>query len=109
MAFALQSSNTFSCRAALKQACHGFCFPATLQGAIQSSFLWGYITTQLLGGALADKHGGKRVLAVGLLWFSVATMLLPAALSKNIVAAGLTVPAVMAVRCAVVSDGAQHP
>jgi len=78
-----------------------FGWPASLQGVIQSAFLWGYMATQLLGGALADKYGGKRVLAAGMLWFSLASALLPAALSEPVVAAGLTIPAVIAARCAV--------
>jgi ACS family sodium-dependent inorganic phosphate cotransporter/ACS family sodium-dependent inorganic phosphate cotransporter-like MFS transporter 9 len=32
-----------------------FGWPESLQGVIQSAFLWGYAATQLLGGALADK------------------------------------------------------
>ena len=36
--------------------------PVRVQGIVQSAFLWGYIITQILGGALADRHGGKRVL-----------------------------------------------
>jgi MFS family permease len=36
-----------------------------LQGVIQSAFLWGYTATQLLGGSLADKYGGRAVIAAG--------------------------------------------
>jgi ACS family sodium-dependent inorganic phosphate cotransporter/ACS family sodium-dependent inorganic phosphate cotransporter-like MFS transporter 9 len=35
------------------------------QGLIQSAFLWGYTATQLLGGSLADKYGGRAVIAAG--------------------------------------------
>ncbi|PNH05045.1 putative anion transporter 4, chloroplastic [Tetrabaena socialis] len=72
-----------------------FGWPASLQGVIQSAFLWGYMATQLAGGSLADRHGGKLVLAGGIAWFSVASLLLPAALTPATVAAGLTVPAVL--------------
>jgi len=78
-----------------------FGWPASMQGVVQSAFLWGYMATQLLGGALADKYGGKVVMAGGIVWFSLASMLMPVALSEPIVAAGLTVPAVLAARCAV--------
>jgi hypothetical protein len=59
------------------------------------------MATQLLGGTLADRYGGKLVMAGGIVWFSLASMLLPAALSGPIAAAGLTVPAILAARCAV--------
>ncbi|KAG2442479.1 hypothetical protein HXX76_002565 [Chlamydomonas incerta] len=72
-----------------------FGWPASLQGVIQSAFLWGYMATQLVGGALADRYGGKRVLAAGIAWFSVASLLLPVMLQPATVAAGLTVPAVL--------------
>ncbi|GBF90924.1 anion transporter, chloroplastic-like [Raphidocelis subcapitata] len=78
-----------------------FGWPASLQGVIQSSFLWGYMATQLLGGALADKFGGKRVMAGGIVWFSLASLTLPLALSAPVEAAGLTVPAVLLARCCV--------
>jgi len=35
-------------------------------GLVQSSFLWGYMLTPLLGGVLADRYGGKAVLGRGL-------------------------------------------
>ena len=72
------------------------------QGVIQSAFLWGYMATQVAGGALADKYGGKAVLAGGMVWFSIASLLLPVALSPAVVAAGLTVPAMLLARCCVV-------
>ncbi|KAK9124406.1 hypothetical protein Sjap_014008 [Stephania japonica] len=46
-------------------------------GVVQSSFLWGYIFSSILGGALADKYGGKRVLAWGVGFWSLATLLTP--------------------------------
>lgn len=76
--------------------------PLLLQGVVQSAFLWGYMATQLLGGSLADRYGGKRVFAAGIVWFSLASMLLPAALSPSVVGAGLTIPAVLLARCFVV-------
>eukprot|EP01025_Chloroclados_australasicus_P040585 TRINITY_DN4246_c0_g2_i1.p1 TRINITY_DN4246_c0_g2~~TRINITY_DN4246_c0_g2_i1.p1 ORF type:complete len:503 (-),score=43.12 TRINITY_DN4246_c0_g2_i1:171-1616(-) len=56
-----------------------FGWTETTQGLIQSSFLWGYIGTQLIAGVLADKYGGKAVLTFGIIWFSLSTMLLPLA------------------------------
>jgi MFS family permease len=49
------------------------------QGLALSSFFIGYIATQIVGGRLADKHGGKAILAIGVLVWSVATLLTPPA------------------------------
>ncbi|OEL29965.1 Ascorbate transporter, chloroplastic [Dichanthelium oligosanthes] len=52
--------------------------PATV-GLIQSSFFWGYLLTQILGGIWADRFGGKVVLGFGVVWWSIATVLTPLA------------------------------
>ena len=59
---------------------------ATTRGLILSCFYFGYMVTQFLGGWLADRYGGKLVLAVGVIWWSVFTILTPPA-----AALGLTV------------------
>ncbi|KAK9056176.1 hypothetical protein SSX86_027265 [Deinandra increscens subsp. villosa] len=48
-------------------------------GLIQSSFFWGYLLTQIVGGIWADKVGGKQVLGFGVIWWSIATILTPIA------------------------------
>lgn len=48
-------------------------------GLIQSSFFWGYLLTQIVGGIWADKVGGKLVLGFGVIWWSIATVLTPIA------------------------------
>ncbi|EPS64644.1 hypothetical protein M569_10135, partial [Genlisea aurea] len=48
-------------------------------GLIQSSFFWGYVLTQIVGGIWADKVGGKLVLGFGVVWWSIATVLTPIA------------------------------
>lgn len=45
--------------------------------ALQSSFLWGYVFSSIVGGALADRYGGKRVMACGVAVWSAATALTP--------------------------------
>ncbi|KAG0361308.1 hypothetical protein BGZ54_009147 [Gamsiella multidivaricata] len=49
------------------------------QGLILASFFFGYILTPIMGGALADRYGGKSVLAIGALAWSVFTLLTPVA------------------------------
>lgn len=75
-----------------------FGWPASVQGLVQSGFLWGYMATQMIGGSLADKYGGRVVMAYSVFWFSLASLLMPAALSGPVAAAGLTLPAVMLAR-----------
>ena len=50
-------------------------------GIILSSFFFGYTLLQIPGGWLADRYGGKKVLTVGVLWWSVFTMITPFARS----------------------------
>ncbi|PNX93146.1 putative anion transporter chloroplastic-like, partial [Trifolium pratense] len=51
-----------------------------------SSFLWGYIFSSVIGGALVDRYGGKRVLAWGVLLWSLATLLTPLAANHSTIA-----------------------
>lgn len=62
-------------------------------GLVQSSFFWGYLLTQVLGGVLATKYGGKRVLGFGVLWWSLATCVTP-------LAAKVSLPALFVARAA---------
>ncbi|XP_051130990.1 probable anion transporter 3, chloroplastic isoform X2 [Andrographis paniculata] len=43
----------------------------------QSSFLWGYVFSSVVGGALVDRYGGKKVIAWGAALWSLATLLTP--------------------------------
>ena len=56
-----------------------FGWSKTFEGVVLSSFFVGYAATQLLGGQLADRVGGKPVLAFGLGAWSLATFLTPLA------------------------------
>jgi ACS family sodium-dependent inorganic phosphate cotransporter len=49
----------------------------TERGLVLSSFFAGYMVTQVLGGWLAQKWGGKAVLGFGVVWWSVFTILTP--------------------------------
>ena len=46
-------------------------------GIILSSFYFGYMFTLIVGGYLADKYGGKKVLGYGLLIWSFFTIITP--------------------------------
>jgi len=48
-----------------------FIWPKKTQGLILSSFFWGYLITQIPGGWLAQRIGGKRVIA----YFSVISII----------------------------------
>ncbi|CAG8611728.1 18072_t:CDS:2, partial [Cetraspora pellucida] len=54
------------------------------QGYISSSFYFGYITTQIIGGVLTDKFGGRRVLAIAAAAWTLFTLLTPIAARINI-------------------------
>lgn len=56
-------------------------YDAAAKGLVLSSFFWGYIWLQMLGGWLADRFGGKRVLMAGVAIWSLATALTPPAAS----------------------------
>lgn len=49
------------------------------QGMVLSSFFVGYMLFQIIGGRLADKFGGKIVLGIGVLLWSLFTILTPPA------------------------------
>lgn len=49
----------------------------TTKGYVLSSFFWGYIVTQLPGGLMATRFGGKTVLFVGIVWPAIFTILTP--------------------------------
>jgi len=50
-----------------------------MQGRVLASFFVGYLLLQVAGGRLADRFGGKVVLAAGVLAWSLFTVLTPPA------------------------------
>jgi ACS family sodium-dependent inorganic phosphate cotransporter len=56
----------------------------TTQGWVLSSFFMGYLVTQLVGGWCAAHIGGRKLLAFGVLWWSLFTMLTPLAASYSL-------------------------
>ena len=49
------------------------------QATILGAFFWGYILTQIPGGVLAERFGGRLVFGLGILVTSVFTILTPLA------------------------------
>ena len=56
-----------------------FGWTETTKGFVLSSFFVGYLLLQVVSGTLANKYGGKIVLGVAVLWWSLFTMLTPPA------------------------------
>ncbi|KAJ4970623.1 hypothetical protein NE237_003722 [Protea cynaroides] len=61
---------------------HGW--SSSFLGIVQSSFLWGYVLSSLVGGALVDRYGGKRVMACGVAIWSLSTLLTPCAAKHSV-------------------------
>ncbi len=62
------------------------CWSETEKGFVLSSFFIGYMAAQIIGGVLADKYGGKKVLVASLVAWSVFTILTPLAGSASFAA-----------------------
>ena len=56
-----------------------FVWDKTLQGLLLSSFSWGYVVTQVIGGLLAENLGPKPVLVTIMALCGLSTILSPLA------------------------------
>ena len=54
-----------------------FGWSETTKGLVLSSFFVGYMLTQAVAGWLADRFGGKMVLGLAVIWWSLFTVLTP--------------------------------
>lgn len=54
-----------------------FGWSPSVAGLVQSAFFWGYILSQLPGGYLTSKKGGRNVMPAGVAMWSVATAAVP--------------------------------
>jgi MFS transporter, ACS family, solute carrier family 17 (sodium-dependent inorganic phosphate cotransporter), other len=70
-----------------------FGWSETTKGFVLSSFFIGYLLLQVASGTLANRFGGKLVLGVAVIWWSLFTVLTPAA-------ALVSLPALIAARIA---------
>ena len=57
----------------------GFSWNAEQQGIILGAFFYGYIITQIPGGYLAEKYGGKWLFGIGTFITAFLTLLTPLA------------------------------
>ena len=63
-----------------------FGWSAEEQGRVLASFFVGYLLTQLAGGWLAQRFGGKVVLGAGVVFWSLFTLLTPVAAAGGLTA-----------------------
>ncbi|GAB0100079.1 MFS domain-containing protein [Sergentomyia squamirostris] len=61
-----------------------FTWTSEQQGIVLSSFFWGYVCTQIVGGILATRFGGNRVFGIGIGVSSVLMMLSPLAAKQGL-------------------------
>jgi ACS family sodium-dependent inorganic phosphate cotransporter len=54
-----------------------FGWSPSVSGVVQSAFFWGYILSQLPGGYLSSRYGGRTTLPAGVGLFSLATAAVP--------------------------------
>lgn len=63
-----------------------FAWTETTKGLVLSSFFAGYLVLQVASGTLANRYGGKLVLGVAVVWWSLFTMLTPPAARASLAA-----------------------
>ncbi|KAK9843080.1 hypothetical protein WJX74_006724 [Apatococcus lobatus] len=103
LAFALCNMDRVNMSIAILPMSESFHWDSGTVGVVQSSFFWGYLLTQVLGGVWADRLGGKLVLGFGVAWWSLATALTP-------LAASLGLPALLFARaCMGIGEGVAMP
>lgn len=77
--FYLYDLFNFIYRHVFRQRPSEFDWGPELRGAILSSFFYGYISTQLIGGLLGTKIGGVKLIGYGVLSTAILTILTPVA------------------------------
>lgn len=75
MSYAMQDKVNMS--VAIIPMAQEFGWSPSVAGLVQSAFFWGYILSQLPGGYLTSKHGGRRVMPAGVAMWSAATAAVP--------------------------------
>lgn len=77
LAFVICNMDKVNLSIAIIPMSHQFGWSSSVAGLVQSSFFWGYALSQLPGGWLAKIFGGRKVLKIGVLIWSLATALVP--------------------------------
>lgn len=77
LAFVICNMDKVNLSVAIIPMSHQFGWNSSVAGLVQSSFFWGYALSQLPGGWLAKIFGGRKVLEIGVLIWSLATALVP--------------------------------
>ncbi|KAF5749587.1 anion transporter 6 chloroplastic isoform X1 [Tripterygium wilfordii] len=77
LAFVICNMDKVNLSIAIIPMSHQFGWSPSVAGLVQASFFWGYALSQLPGGWLAKIFGGRKVLEIGVLIWSIATALLP--------------------------------
>ncbi|XP_059637862.1 probable anion transporter 6, chloroplastic [Cornus florida] len=77
LAFVICNMDKVNLSIAIIPMSHQFGWNSSVAGLVQSSFFWGYALSQLPGGWLAKLFGGRKVLQIGVLTWSLATALVP--------------------------------
>ncbi|KAM7473014.1 hypothetical protein LguiA_011197 [Lonicera macranthoides] len=77
LAFVICNMDKVNLSIAIIPMSHQFGWNSSVAGLVQSSFFWGYALSQLPGGWLSKIFGGRVVLQVGVLTWSLATALVP--------------------------------
>ena len=62
-----------------------FDWSKTTQSTILASFFYGYIVTQIPGGLLSDRFGGRRVFGIGVFIAAITTLLFPVCARTSVV------------------------
>jgi len=77
-AFVLCNLDKVNMSVAIVPMAEHFGWTSVEKGLVQSAFFWGYAFTQIPGGWLAQKYGGKFVLFAGVMLWSFGTLIAPA-------------------------------
>lgn len=77
MAFVLCNMDKVNISVAIIPMAEDFGWSSTVSGLVQSSFFFGYMLTQIPGGYIIAKKGGRKILPLGVGLWSLATAAVP--------------------------------